>query len=94
MYVCNSLFAPTCNCEVKETLFVVLAGLFRLRPLCGRHVGEHVLEEERLELGVCERPVTLARRVVEQRVDAHNSPFVKNQRVDQLHMNLVAKYSK
>ena len=94
MYVCNSLFAPTCNCEVKETLLVVPAGLFRLRPLFVRHVGEHVLEEERLELGAGERRVTLARRVVEQRVDAQNSPCVDKQRVDQLHMNLVAKYSK
>ena len=65
MSTCNGL-VPTCNCEVKETLFVVPTGLFCLRSLCGRHVGEHVLEEERLELGVCERRVTVAQRVVEQ----------------------------
>ena len=68
---------PTCNCEVKETFFVVPTRLLCVRSLCGRHVVEDVLKKERFELFVRECRVTLARRIVEQRVVGQYSPWTQ-----------------
>ena len=64
----------TCNCEVEETLFIVSTRLLRSLQLGVRHVSKHVLQEERFELGVSERRIPLARRVIKDRVNLLNPP--------------------
>ena len=73
LYLCD-FKGHTCNCEVEETLFVVSTRLLRFLQLGVRHVSKHVLQEQRFELGVSERRVPLARRVVEDRVNLLNPP--------------------
>ena len=57
---------PTSNCEIKETFFVFPTSRLCLRFLGSRHVIEDIFEKARFERFVCERRVSLSRRIVEQ----------------------------
>lgn len=67
---------PTSDSKVKETFTVLSTCFLGLRSLGCGHIAKHLFKEEGGEVWDIERVVIRARRVVEQWVFQHDSPYM------------------